>query len=240
VTVAAGRRARARRGEGERLREEVLGAARELLAETGSEEAVSIRAVAARVGVSTPSIYLHFPDKQALIDAVCEQVFAALDQRMEAAAAEADSPFEALRRSGMAYIQFGIENPEHYRIVFLARSEQDRSADRQVASDVFQHLVARIQACVDVGILVGEPFVLGMTLWAGAHGLTSLLVTKPHWPWPDVSELADRVVRTSGLGLALYSRLDPVASQPDADPDEVADAVQEAGRAMAETLRRLG
>ncbi len=50
----------------------------DLLTETGSEDAVSIRAVAQRVGVSAPSIYLHFADKRALIDAVCEEVFEAL------------------------------------------------------------------------------------------------------------------------------------------------------------------
>ena len=55
-------RRRARRGEGERLREEILVAARELLAETNDADAVSVRAVAERVGVSTPSIYLHYAD----------------------------------------------------------------------------------------------------------------------------------------------------------------------------------
>ena len=69
---ASPRRARARRGEGPRLREEILAAATRLLAETGDEEAVSIRAVAEAVGVTPPSIYLHFADKTELIFAVCE------------------------------------------------------------------------------------------------------------------------------------------------------------------------
>ena len=71
------RRHRARRGQGEALRGEILAAARELLAETGNQEAVSVRAVAERVGITTPSIYLHFKDKDDLLDAVCADVFGA-------------------------------------------------------------------------------------------------------------------------------------------------------------------
>ena len=63
----ASRRTRARRGEGERLREEILDAAERLLIETGNRDAVSIRAVAEAVGVTPPSIYLHFADKTELL-----------------------------------------------------------------------------------------------------------------------------------------------------------------------------
>src|SRR3982074_437672 len=71
-------RRRARRGEGDRLREDILQATIGLLAETGDLDAVSIRAVAKRGGVTPPSIYLHFPDKQSLLDSACEPVFADL------------------------------------------------------------------------------------------------------------------------------------------------------------------
>ena len=74
--TAQARRHRARRGSGDLLRAEILTAAEELLVETGSEELVSVRAIADRVGVTTPSIYLHFADKQTLLDTVCGQVFA--------------------------------------------------------------------------------------------------------------------------------------------------------------------
>ena len=101
-------------------------AARDLLAETGSDDAVSVRAVAERVGVSTPSIYLHFADKDALIDAVCEEVFTELGTAMEEAAQGADDPFDSLRQRGLAYVQFALDNPEHYRIVQMTRGERGR------------------------------------------------------------------------------------------------------------------
>ncbi len=116
---AAQPRRRAPRGQGAALRGEVLGAAMELLRETGAEQAVSLRAVAQRVGVSVPSIYLHFADKQALLDAVCEEVFEQLFLALKEASADAADPFDALRRQGAAYVQFAVANPEHYRIVMM-------------------------------------------------------------------------------------------------------------------------
>ena len=83
---SADRRRRAPRGFGEQLRDEILDAATELLLETGHAKAVSIRSVAQRVGVTPPSIYLHFTDKDALLDAVCARYFEKLDEEMQRAA----------------------------------------------------------------------------------------------------------------------------------------------------------
>ena len=83
---------RARRGEGERLRAEILAAAERLLIDTGDESAVSIRAVAEAVGVTPPSIYLHFADRNELLFAVVEEQFGHLDEVMEQAAVGVDDP----------------------------------------------------------------------------------------------------------------------------------------------------
>ena len=125
------RRARARRGEGPRLREEILAAATRLLVETGDEEAVSIRAVAEAVGVTPPSIYLHFADKTELIFAVCEEQFRQLDAEMAAAEAGAADPLEALRRRGQAYVRFGLRNAEAYRVLFMYKDHVPEGVDRE-------------------------------------------------------------------------------------------------------------
>src|SRR5579862_9024849 len=116
-------RSRARRGEGDRLREEIVAATAALLESTGDMDAVSIRAIADAVGVSSPSIYLHFPDKTALLYAVCQERFEQLDQVMGAAAALASDPFDEVKRRGAAYIRFGLDHPEQYRILFMERDE---------------------------------------------------------------------------------------------------------------------
>jgi AcrR family transcriptional regulator len=199
-------RRRSARGQGAALRGEVLRAAMDLLTETGQEDAVSLRAVAQRVGVSVPSIYLHFADKQALLDAVCEHVFEALDQALQAAALEGEDAFDGLRLQGVAYVHFALANPEHYRIVLMRKHEGER-ADLVMASSAFAHFVDSVAQCVEAGVLEGEPDQLAMRLWAAAHGLAALLVAKPYFPWPPLDELVDSVIRMAGIGLAATSRL---------------------------------
>lgn len=113
------RRRRAKRGEGARLREELLAAARQLLDERG-ESAVTVRAVAQRVGVSTPAVYLHFASRTELLHGVCRGVWDRLDAYMAEAAAAAEDPFEELRRRCAAYIRFGLDHPLHYGLVAAA------------------------------------------------------------------------------------------------------------------------
>jgi len=191
----------------------VLAAAMTLLAEPDGEDAMSLRAVAQRVGVSVPSIYLHFADKQALLDAVCEEVFAALDAAMQAAAAGASNVFDGLRLQGIAYVEFARANPEHYRIVMLRKHAYtaEQYADLVMASCAFQHFVDSVRDCVDAGVFVGEPDQLALRLWAAAHGLASLLVVKPYFPWPPLDQLIDDTISMAGMGLAAASRLSECA-----------------------------
>jgi len=93
----------------------MLSAASRLLTNAGSISEVSTRAVADAVGVSPMAIYLHFADKQALLDAVVAGVVAELDDVMRSAAGDADDPLAALCAEVSAYVQFAVERPTHYR-----------------------------------------------------------------------------------------------------------------------------
>jgi AcrR family transcriptional regulator len=205
AAAASPRRPRARRGEGPRLREEILAAATRLLAETGNQEAVSIRAVAEAVGVTPPSIYLHFADKTELIFAVCEEQFAKLDAEMAAASAAVEDPLEALRRRGQAYVRFGLGNAEAYRVLFMYKHDVPDGVDRENMrrSDTFNHLVEAVQRCLDAGALEpGDPFQISLGLWVMVHGITSLLLAAPEFPWPDgPEELVDRLLSDHLQGL---------------------------------------
>jgi AcrR family transcriptional regulator len=215
TTAAAHPRRRARRGEGERLREEILGAARELLAETNDADAVSVRSVAERVGVSTPSIYLHFADKAALMDAVCEQVFADLDRVMEEAAATTDDPFDGLRLRGVVYARFALENPEQYRLAMmrmpghLDSSPTAFTADDIVGGPTYHHLIAAVQQCIELGVFAPgtDPQVVATSLWAAAHGAVALCLAKPGLAGEDALALCEMVINHAGLGAAFASYL---------------------------------
>ena len=195
-------RRRARRGEGDRLREEILDAAERLLIERGSEDAVSIRAIADAVGVTPPSIYLHFGDKEELFVAVCDARFEELDRRSEEAAAGATDPMDEVRRRGEAYIRFGLDNPEQYRILFLNPQPDTKSADQVEKWACLQHMVEAVARAMDTGMIApADPFFVTLELWAAAHGLTSLLITKPNVPWPPVDDLVSGLLDMCGLGL---------------------------------------
>jgi AcrR family transcriptional regulator len=201
----ATRRARARRGEGERLRDEILAAAERLLIQTGDQEAVSIRAIAEAAGVTPPSIYLHFADKTQLLTAVCTARFAEFDRYLEEAAGGIDDPLEALWARGRAYVRFGLDNPEHYRILFMTRPLAGAVAG-EVADlpglTAFGHLVEAVARGMDAGALApGDAFLVATGLWTAVHGLTSLLIARPDFPWPDVDRMLSHVIDVHGQGL---------------------------------------
>jgi AcrR family transcriptional regulator len=200
------------------LRGEILRAAKQLLGETGSEDAVSIRAVAELAGVTPPSIYLHFADKEALLDAVCADVFGDLDRAMQRAAVKAgDAPLERLRAQGRAYVRFATSRPEHYRLATMSVRTGMGDLDDVLASSAFGHFVATIAACQEAGIfLEGDPIPIALDLWAAAHGVAALLIAKPYLPWGDVEARVDAVLRSSVVGRAVCDRLG------DPDPQGVA------------------
>ena len=189
-------RSRYRRGEGALLREDILNAASQLFIEEGGEEGVTIRAVAAAVGVSPPSVYLHFADKDELIFAVCQSLFARLDAALEAAVAGIDDPFAACMARGAAYVRFGLEHPDHYRVLFMhppQRQPEGFGPEEIKASSAFEHLVTNVEAMVASGLLRDglDPHMLAIEAWAFVHGITSLLISHPDFGWPDVDALLD-------------------------------------------------
>ena len=201
----ATRRARARRGEGEKLRSEILAAAERLLVETGDEEAVSIRAIADAAGVTPPSIYLHFADKTELLGAVCEVRFQDFDRYLDEAVIGIEDPLEALEARGRAYVRFGLDHPEHYRILFMTRPATDvapRDLDCLPGLTAFGHLVEAVAGCMAAGALAdGDAFLVATGLWSGLHGITSLLIARPDFPWPDIDQLLGHVLAVQRQGL---------------------------------------
>ncbi|HVV76283.1 MAG TPA: TetR/AcrR family transcriptional regulator [Mycobacteriales bacterium] len=202
TSSAVTRRPRSQRGSGEQLRAEIVAAAKALLAASASVDDVSIRAVADAVGVTPPSIYLHFADKNELIAAVVADVFAELDAAMLGAGARADGPMEKLRDYGLAYVRFAVDHPEHYRIAVMDPCPRP-DVDEVLASGAFVHFTATVVECIEAGIFpAGDPLPITLDLWAAAHGIASLLITKPFMPWGDRDEVAERALCVAALGHA--------------------------------------
>lgn len=176
---AGGPRPRSRRGEGERLRAEVLDAVNQLLGEWGGSEKLTIRAVAKVVGVAPGSIYLHFTDKSELVWAALTGKYEQLAQQMRAAdaAASARGPRDRLRAQAHAYCRFAVDSPGHYRLMYEVRQPEVAwsKATAHPARLVNARFREALAACADAGHPLRLPLhQAARTLWTGLHGLIAI------------------------------------------------------------------
>jgi AcrR family transcriptional regulator len=159
-----------RERESETTRRTILEATEAIL-EARGEEALSIREVCARAGVTAPTIYHHFGDKAALIDRVVDACFAEFDRTLRARSAAQD-PVEALRSGFDRYIEYGIAHPIHYRLMFSRR----RSRPTPAALASYDGLRRRVAAIAAVGRLRAPVEDATAACWSAVHGVTSLLI----------------------------------------------------------------
>jgi AcrR family transcriptional regulator len=201
------RRTRSLRGQGDQLREEILVAAEGILIDTNDESALSIRAIASAVGVTPPSIYLHFADRNDLVFAVCERQAEQVDEVMEQAAQAGTDPWDRVRRRGLAYLRWGLDNPEHYRILMMSRPDAtpERFVDQRLADASGLAAVAE-----DIGLAAGDGLIAPLDdpvreaelFWMVIHGMVSMLIAKPDFPFGPPEELFDAMVDLVYRGLA--------------------------------------
>jgi AcrR family transcriptional regulator len=201
-----GRRSRARRGEGGRLREDILTAAERLLLASGDSRSLSIRAIATAVGVTPPSIYLHFADRNELIFEVCDRKWRELVGMLDTAVAGLTDPLERIERRGRAYVEFGVTHPEHYRVLLGSRADQvpEAYADQQLFTERlgFGPLIADLNAAMDAGqVERSEPTELCRVLFFAIHGLTEMLVSRRGLDWPPTERLVDLMISTLISGI---------------------------------------
>jgi AcrR family transcriptional regulator len=193
----AGRRGRNARGEGDRLRAQLLEAATALLAESEDPESVSVRAVTRRAGVSPTALYLHFENREELFRAVSEECFAELGGAMRAAGDGADGdPRAKLIAIGHAYLRFARERPGHYAVLFARHiTPKPEDDETELGMDVFESLVDVVRSC---GVADEDAFDFGVLLWMALHGRAAVSSAMPRFPFPEedryIELLAERVV----------------------------------------------
>ena len=121
MTVTSGsKRTRRRnpRGQGEKLREELLDAASAIMTADGNAKGLSLSSVARAVGIAATSVYLHFPDIEQLKYALVDRGFAEMNRRRAAATAELTDPAAVVLARWRAYAGFAVDNPGVYRLMF--------------------------------------------------------------------------------------------------------------------------
>src|SRR5262245_15170305 len=185
----------------ESLRRQILDAAREALMRDGYD-GVSMRRVAESVGCTHGNLYLHFKDKEALFDCLVEEAFKEFDAGMHktAESARGADPVELVRKLGRAYVEFGVANPAVYEFAFVL--PRPGSTRRHKPHATYYRLEDLVKRCIDAKrFRKMDVHVASQSLWAAVHGITSLLVVRPKFPWGDRQKVIAQVVDAAVDGL---------------------------------------
>ncbi|ASC71949.1 HTH-type transcriptional repressor FabR [Halomicronema hongdechloris C2206] len=162
------------------LQQALIDAALGLIAEKQDVHTLSLREVARRVGVSQAAPYRHFADKEALLAAVAEEGFhQLLVDLQDSMVTPAADPLAALQASGVAYVQFAVSHPAHYRVMFGAFQVDNATypALHAVGCQTFAVLVDAIATGQQAGqIITGDPQTLARVAWSLVHGLAMLVI----------------------------------------------------------------
>jgi AcrR family transcriptional regulator len=204
--AGAPKRHRNARGQGNRLAEDIVTGALALIERTGSDEAVTLRAVAREVGIAAPSIYAHFADRESIVLAVVARVFDELAQAIRAGSAAAGpDPVDVLVAGCAAYLDYGLSHPARYGVLFVQRAVTPEAYSAPVplgpdgrpgpGAEAFALLVQAIEACVEAGESASTDVIADATaVWVALHGTVTLRTALPGFPWPELSPFVRKIV----------------------------------------------
>lgn len=201
-SAKSGRKAK---GDGHLRRGEILSAAQRIFVEVGYEGA-TIRKIAEDVGVSSTALYMHFRDKGAILFEICQTAFDQLAAQNAEIAALPSDPVARTRLMLEAYIRFGLANPHVYQLVLLGSPGRLEPEHAEALSgvgrrplEIFSSVVAMAHAS---GRVKGDdPAAAAQALWAGVHGLVTLLITRPNVGWAPRETLTRLIVDSMFDGL---------------------------------------
>lgn len=153
----------------------ILAAARDILVD-GGLEALSMRAVASRVGVSAPAIYHYFENKRELVDHLVGTTFRRIEADLREAADRCpEGSLERLEAIEEGYIRFALEHEQYFRALFALRSERLREMGDHPAQGCYHLLHETVTAAMDAGNLRrSDPDEVVLYLWTAVHGLVAL------------------------------------------------------------------
>ncbi len=197
-------RERSRRGEGDQLRDDLLAAASDLLAEHGSVDKVSLRAVANRTGVSPTAVYRHFENHDELMAESVLWCWRELDNALSAVSDGPDEdPFECFTKMGQAYMAFALAEPGRYKVLFT-RDLMELNSVKEMGLQVFARLVGLVDRMFAVNGDTRDSFFVASQVHTWLHGIIELCrdpreVADDNLPFPTADELLAHVPAALGL-----------------------------------------
>jgi len=184
----------------ENLRQAILDAAEEMFVKEGFEN-VSMRKIAEKIEYSPTTIYLYFKDKHDLFLHLLEEYFSKLLQALNSVYNEHDDLITSMKKGMRVYIESGLKNPNHYRLAFLSTPEiktEKYLVDGLIGTEIFLGLRKSVEECIRQGLFRQMDVDLAtQVLWTMNHGITSLLITNPNFPWVDKERLIEQAIESA-------------------------------------------
>ena len=174
-------RQRNARGEGSRLRLEIIEATIRLV--DSDVDRLTLRAIAREAGIAGPSIYDHFPDIESIRNGVIRSCYEDLIARIHEAQDNVVDPVERLEATCFAYVNYGADLPHRYALLFQAeRDQSEKLAIGDAGAAALQTLVDSIATCTETGRSTSaDPYEDALAVWSAIHGLTTLRSSRPHF-----------------------------------------------------------
>ena len=182
------------RGEGNRLRAEIVEATVRLL--DAGIDPLTLRAIAREAGITGPSIYDHFPDVKSIRNEVIRSCYEDLIARIHEAQQGVADPVGRLEATCVTYTSYGADFPHRYALLFRAERDQDEKlAVGQIGAAALQTLVDGIASCREAGRSTSsDPYDDALAVWTAIHGLTTLRSSRPHFARLHGDELLHSVI----------------------------------------------
>lgn len=162
------------------LKNALIQAGIEILSRDGIQ-ALSLRSVAKRAGVSHAAPYAHFADKDALIAAIAAEGYRKLYAQLAAAPPDSGDPLARLRDTAFAYLQFALDEPDHFRITFsgVVAAEKNYPEYVEQSRRCYALVVRLVTDCQADGLFAGEDVQrLAVSIWSCIHGFAQLVLAK--------------------------------------------------------------
>src|SRR3954471_1595530 len=196
-----GRRKQNTRGQGDLLREDILTAGVRMLDELGDDQALSLRAVARAVSVAATSVYLYFPDRDALVLAATQRCHEELVAVGDAAQATQDHPAAQLRARILAQAEWAQTHPGLYKV--LHESGVHRPLGMPFKQVMVERTRTAVQRCMDAGVAPhDDPLTVTIDLRTAVNGMLAQRINEPDLPWPPLAGQLDRFL-TKLVGVQL-------------------------------------
>jgi AcrR family transcriptional regulator len=175
----------------------ILALARDIFVRDGYER-FSMRKLAAAAGCAVGTIYLRFKSKDELFQRLVEERFEGLCRALRGLGERHQNgdPVVLLKKAMYTYVEFGLRHPNDYGFAFLVRySSPGQPCRVHPAFEMIRFMVGR---CVQEGCFREvDVETVAQALWAAIHGITSLLIQKPNFPWAGRAKVIEQVIHNA-------------------------------------------